>query len=517
MSAQASSGQGWNHSDLSITHRPLHMPEPNLLPPPPSGIGFDTDPQALDAFVHSHSDPCNRPLAIARPANEAEIAKIVKWANLHGLALVPVSSVGGPRRRADTAPNRAALVLLLCTMDRVLHVDGRDRIALIEPGVTFPAFDAALRSHGLRSMKPLLPRRGKSVLAAFLEREPIIAPQDHWDSGDPLAALSVTFGSGERFRTGGGALPGTLEDNLRRGNRQLMASGPIGTDYTRVLLGSQGTLGVVGWASVYCEPLPDREEQRLYGADNCAALLEMARLLALRQLGTHCFLLDRTQAAAALADDEAAFERLREQGPAWLLYVSLTAVGDLPDQRMAWQRADLNQVAQVAGARRLNGTDALDPEVLGQRLQQLPQTYYKDLPRGTHREVFCLTQFDRIPELLAGAQDVFDRFGVRDTPGAMGTSQANLIAGVYVQPCVQGTSCHFEITIFHAHAAASVAQALERELVPALMRMGGFFSRPYGHWAQAAYERDTTIVTYLRKVKQLFDPRGVMNPGQLCF
>lgn len=488
------------------------MPTPSSrLPAPPAGIRLDTDPAVLDAFVRSHAGPCATPLAMARPCNEDEIGKLVAWANAHALPLVPVSSPEGSRRRADTAPRRPAVVMLLSAMDRVIHVDGRDRIAVIEPGVTFPAFDAALRPHGLRSMKPLLPRRGKSVLAAFLEREPIVAPQDHWDTSDPLASLSITFGSGERFRTGGGALPGTLEENLLRGNRQMMAAGPIGTDYTRVLLGAQGTLGIVGWGSIYCEPLPEREEMRLYGAGDCAPLLEMARLLALRQLGAHCFLLDRAQAAAALADGEPEFDRVLQQAPPWLLYVSLTAVGDLPDQRMAWQRADLAQVAQTSGARLVDEDGALSAQRLGLRMQQLPTTFYKDVPRGAHQETFCLTQLDRVPQLLASVQPVLGRFGVEpERPG-------DLLAGFYVQPTVQGSCCHLEITLFHAAGAASAAQALEREVMWALLRAGGFFSRPYGSWAQAAYARDPGIVPYLRKVKHLFDPKGVLNPGQLCF
>jgi hypothetical protein len=42
----------------------------------------------------------------------------------------------------------------------------------------------------------------------------------------------------------------------------MMAAGLIGTDCTRVLLGAQGTLGVVGWASIYCQRLPEREDTR---------------------------------------------------------------------------------------------------------------------------------------------------------------------------------------------------------------------------------------------------------------
>lgn len=486
-------------------------PSSPRLPSPPAGLRLDTDPASLDAFVHSHAGPCTRPLALARPADEGEIGRLVAWANEHRLPLVPVSSAAGPRRRGDTAPRQPAVAMLLSGMDRVIHVDGRDRIAVVEPGVTFPVFDAALRPHGLRSLKPLLPRRGKSVLGAFLEREPIIAPQDHWDSGDPLAALSITFGSGERFRSGGASLPGTLDENLRRGNRQMMASGPIGTDYTRVLQGAQGTLGIVGWASVYCEPLPEREEMHFYGADELPPLLEMARLLALRQLGTHCFVLDRAQAAAALANTPDEVERMLRQAPPWLLYLSLSAVGDLPEQRLAWQRRDLALVAQASGARPVQDAEGLSAQALGRRLQQLPQTFYKDVPRGAHAEVFCLSQFDRVPGLLAALQPVFERFGVeRARP-------AELMAGVYLQPLVQGTSCHVEVSLFHAKDAAGMAQVVERELFTALVRAGGFFSRPYGAWAQAAYERGPGIVPLLRQVKAMFDPRGVLNPGQLCF
>jgi len=482
------------------------------LPASPAGIPFDTRAAALGAFVQGHRTPCDEPLAIARPRNEDEIEKIVAWANQHSQPIVPVSSPGGPRRRNDTAPARPSLVVDLSGMKRVIHVDGRDRIAVIEPGVTFPAFDEALHRHGLRSLKPLLPRRSKSVLAAFLERDPIIAPQDHWDTTDPLASLGITFGSGERFRTGGGSLPGTLDENLRRGNRQMMASGPIVTDYTRVLLGSQGTLGIVGWASIYCEPLPVREEVRFYGADDPAHLAEFARLLMLRQLGAHCFVLDRTQAAAALAADAASFERLRRHAPPWLMYVSLAVTADqMPDQWMAWQRRDLDQIAQDAGVRCLKEAGELSASHLGRRLQQLPDVFYKDVPRGRHQEVFCLTQLDRVPQLLGAALSVFKRFGIDDR------GEGDIIAGVYVQPTIQGSSCHLEMSLFHAAQAESRARALEQELVEALAAAGGFFSRPYGHWAGLAYRLDAQIVPYLRKVKALFDPKGVLNPGRLCF
>jgi FAD/FMN-containing dehydrogenase len=60
-------------------------------------------------------------------------------------------------------------------------------------------------------------------------------------------------------------------------------------------------------------------------------------------------------------------------------------------------------------------------------------------------------------------------------------------------------------------------QELFRDASHRLFRQGAYFSRPYGIWADMVYNADaqTTIVT--RKIKGIFDPNNVMNPGKLCF
>ena len=50
-----------------------------------------------------------------------------------------------------------------------------------------------------------------------------------------------------------------------------------------------------------------------------------------------------------------------------------------------------------------------------------------------------------------------------------------------------------------------------------LLKQGVFFSRPYGIWSDMAYSRDPQTTTVLKKVKGIFDPNNVMNPGKLCF
>ena len=50
-----------------------------------------------------------------------------------------------------------------------------------------------------------------------------------------------------------------------------------------------------------------------------------------------------------------------------------------------------------------------------------------------------------------------------------------------------------------------------------MLKQGAYYSRPYGIWADMAYNRDAQTTAVLKKIKGLFDPNNIMNPGKLCF
>ena len=49
------------------------------------------------------------------------------------------------------------------------------------------------------------------------------------------------------------------------------------------------------------------------------------------------------------------------------------------------------------------------------------------------------------------------------------------------------------------------------------MNEGALFTRPYGDLAPMVYERAASYVMALKRVKKIFDPNNIMNPGNLCF
>ncbi len=78
-----------------------------------------------------------KPAFIVKPHNTGEVQKIVKWANETLTPLVPISS-GAPHFRGDSVPSvDGAVIVELSEMRKILRVDRKNRVAMIEPGVTF--------------------------------------------------------------------------------------------------------------------------------------------------------------------------------------------------------------------------------------------------------------------------------------------------------------------------------------------------------------------------------------------
>ena len=218
------------------------------------------DPVITEAYARDESFVLSiKPRLVVRPANEAEVQALVAWANQTGTALVPVSS-GAPHFYGDTVPSVPGAVMVdLSRMNKILRVDRRNRMVVIEPGVTYAQLQAELAKEGMRVTPPLYPRANKSVIGSLLERQPTLITRYNYSIPEPLRNCGVIWGSGQRFFTGdAGWGPADLEAQWSSGGRQVDPKGPAQTDFYRLLTGAQGSYGIVTWASVKCElsPIP---------------------------------------------------------------------------------------------------------------------------------------------------------------------------------------------------------------------------------------------------------------------
>jgi FAD/FMN-containing dehydrogenase len=447
------------------------------------------------------------PSYVVRPADAAELQRLMRVANDVGLNLTLASSTGGHCKGGFTAAKDSVLVDL-SSWKGIPWVNRRNRVCLIEPGVTYSELLRALAPYGMTIPMPLSPRSGKSVVTAVMDREPSTWPNRQWDSGDPVASTEFVFGNGEIFRTGAAGGPGTLESQRAAGGAQKSPAGPSQTDFHRVVQGSQGTMGAVTWIALRAELKPTVERPLLLGADSLAKLIPFVYEVQRPWLGEHSFILDRTAAAMLLhARGGEMFGEIRSSLPRYLCLQNIAGFERLPKERVEYQTKDLEAIARA---------HALQPapdcgRVSAQRLLDIATTPsgewdWRHHLHGSCLSLFFLTTLDRVPGLV----DVFADLARRKELGEE-------TVGCYVQPVVQNHACHVELLVpFDAGRPGEIGRMreLEREGVGRLAAAGAFFSRPYGSAAEMVFQQNPVSYDVLKKVKGIFDPNRVLNRGK---
>ncbi|MBN2240756.1 MAG: FAD-binding oxidoreductase [Dehalococcoidales bacterium] len=471
-----------------------------------------TDPAKLEEYSGDISFVNHvRPECIVKPADAEQIQKLVNLANETQTALVPVSS-GPPHFRGDTIPGTGgAVVVDLSGMKQIISVDRARRVAMVEPGVTFGELIPEAEKAGIRLNMPLLPRSSKTVVGSLLEREPVIMPKYQWDISDPLACVEVIFGCGEEFRTGQAAGPGTVEQQWSVGGIQKAPYGPGVASWHRIIQGSQGTIGIVTWASLRCELLPSLEEPYLIGSSELDSLLDLATWIVRKRMANECFILNSTTLAAIMAknwpDD---YYDIRNSLPAWILFYNVVGYNYYPEERISSHVKGITDMTQRLGIEAVKSVGAVSANELMKTVQKPSEDpYWKLRYKGACEDVLFLTINDKLDGQIYTMYNQVEKAGY-----------PNSDLGVYIQPIVQGTGIHCEFNLFYNPDNGSEVERVKNLAVSgtkALLSRDAFFSRPYGPVTGMVMNRDAASIAVLKKLKNMFDPNYVMNPGKVCF
>ncbi len=452
-----------------------------------------------------------RPFCVVKPQTTEIIKQLVLLASATRTPLVPISS-GAPHFRGDTVPSIGGAVILdLSDLDNIIRVDRPRRVAMIEAGVTFAELIPAVQKEGLRLNMPLLPRSTKSVIGSILEREPVMMPAYQWDISDPLSCIEVIFGNGEEFRTGQAAGPGTVEEQWAAGAVQKTPYGPGTASLHRLIQGSQGTIGVVTWASLRCELLPLLEEPFLVGSSNLDKLIELVHWLIRLRMVNECFIVNKTTLATFMAQPGVTdYPVIKDLLPPWILFFNVAGYDYYPEEKVSYQIGNITQITRRTGIEAVKEIGGISAYNLLKTIQQpSSDPYWKIRMKGACQEIFFLSIYDKLAHQIIVMNEQAKQF---DYP-------LSDIA-VYLQPAVQGTACHCEFILSYRpdnSAEKEKVRDLVNAATKALLANGAFFSRPYGENARTIINRDAAGVAMLTRLKKIFDPNNIMNPGKLCF
>jgi len=456
---------------------------------------------------HSLVQP-GAPDFVVCPTDSEQISKILKLANEQNIPVVPVSSQ--EHFNGGAIPKQGGILLDLSKMNKILEIDQDLKKVRIEAGVTWGQLTSELAKCNMRVIMPLMPHANRSVLTDFVERE--VPTNTVYDYGEPMQAFEVVWPTGDVFRLGSASVNGYPDSGSHGGN----PSGP-GIDFYRFVQGAQGTMGVVTWTNLKVMFGTKKDKVFFAAVDDLAYAQEFLYRLLPRRVGQEVVLLNRTDMAAILAENfPADFEKLRATLPPWTLVIVISGLVRRPEEKIEYEVKFLkeivrNEFRKLTIDEALPGFPGLGPKMLSLLRNPWPAEgpYWKNRWQGASQSLFFIARPDKTPRFVEIMEAIAPKHGypVADI-------------GSYIQPIEHNRGCQVEFTFFYdgknAAEKARIA-ALYKDAARALMNEGALFTRPYGDLAPMVYERAASYVMGLKRVKKIFDPNNIMNPGNLCF
>ena len=470
---------------------------------------FFDEPELIEKYSKDFSlVPPGVPNYVVKPNDVQEVQSIIQFSNHHLIPVVPTSS--RVHFHGASIPRQGGIILDLTRMNRILEIDEMNRRVRIEAGVTWGQLTDELGKKGFRMIMPLLPDSQRSVVADYLERE--VPTNTVYDYGEPLQGMEVVWPTGEIFRTGSASVPGYPNSMSKGAN----PSGP-GLDFYRLLQGSQGTMGVVTWANLKIESIPRMDKVYLAPVTDLPYAIEFLHRVLPRRIGQECVLLNKVDLAAIIAEDwPEDFEKLHKNLSPWTLILIISGLLRRPEEKIAYEEKALNDILknefpEMSVADHLPGIPGLEKKLLSLLRNPWPaeRTHWKNRYKGACQSLFFITRPVLAPALINRVEEIAAKheYPISDI-------------GNYLQPIEHNRACYLEFDFFcdpTDPAQIKTVQSLFRHAAVTLLNEGALFTRPYGELAPIVYERTAGYTMTLRRVKKLFDPNNIMNPGHLCF
>ncbi|MFI0466736.1 FAD-binding oxidoreductase [Saccharopolyspora sp. 5N102] len=202
----------------------------------PDGSVFD-DADVLEAHRRDRATfcPAGTPSVLVRARSTEDVATTLRWAHENRVPVVPQGARSGLSGAANAIDG--CILLSLEKMDAILEIDTEEQIAVVQPGVVNGVFAAKAAEHGLFYPPDPGSRSISTIGGNVATNAGGMCCVKYGVTGDFVRGLEVVLADGRVMRTG------------RR-----TAKGVAGYDLTRLLVGSEGTLGVVTEITVALRP-----------------------------------------------------------------------------------------------------------------------------------------------------------------------------------------------------------------------------------------------------------------------
>jgi len=417
------------------------------------------------------------PDAVVFPKSAEEISLILKLANREAFPVIPRGAGSG--FSGGSLPVEGGVVVSLERMNKILKIDTDNLVAIVEPGVVTGDFQEEAENMGL--FYPPDPSSLKFCTIGGNIAECAGGPRavKYGVTKDYVLGLEVVLPTGEIINTG-----------------VQTAKGVVGYDLTKLIVGSEGTLGIVTKAVLKLLPLPEATKTMFaVFSDMRDAANTVSKIISSKIIPSTLEFMDKESIgcvagylppdlsgsieAALLIEVDGDKDLIEKEA---LLIRGICMENSATDVRIAGNRQEAKTLWQ---ARR-----AISPSMAKLKPNKINEDIV--VPRS------------KIPDAIMGTRDIARKYNIIIANfGHAG--DGNIHVNVMID---KSNSGEFER-----------GKTAVEEIFRLVLSLGGTISGEHGiGTAKMPYigmELSPAAIDVMRRVKQVLDPKGVLNPGKI--
>jgi glycolate oxidase len=436
-----------------------------------------TAEEDLLCYAYDATNRHCRPDAVAFPANADQVSDIMKLANEYRFFVVPRGA--GTGMTGGALAVQGGLVLVMTRFSRILAIDTDNLVAEAEPGVITGHFQEAVEEKGL-----FYPPDPSSALFSTLGgnvAECAGGPRalKYGVTRDYVLGLEVVLPTGEIIKTG-----------VRT------AKGVVGYDLTRLMVGSEGTLGIITKIVLRLLPLPEtvRTVSAVFSRihDAASTVSEVVRSGIVPRTVEYM-----DQSAIRCVEDHLNIGLPIDAGAMLLIDID----GSPSAVEATLER--LVPICEKGGAHEIKvaGSDEEAKELWKAR-QAISPALFRLGPDKVNQDI--VVPRSRIPDMVEWIDDLRRRSGLTIvTFGHAGDG-----------------NIHFNIILDKRdEETLAKAESAVQDLFQKTVALGGTISGEHGVGVSKApyigMEIGVAELALMKRLKAMFDPNGVLNPGKI--
>jgi len=414
------------------------------------------------------------PLAVVRPATTEHVARLLRFATEHG---VPITARGAGTGLSGGCVSRAdGVVVSFERMKRIVEIDTENHVAVVEAGVTLHELNAALEPLGL--LYPVFPGEDSATLGGNVAT----------NAGGMRA---VKYGVTRHHVLGLEAVLATGEV-IRSGGKFVKTS--TGYDLTQLIIGSEGTLALVTQVIVKLVPRLAFGATLLAPFRTLSEAMNAVPALVLHGIGPLMVeYIDRITMTAITAQsglELGVSAAAQDETQAYLLVV-------LEGRTQTRVDEDMEAAGEILAEHAAIDVFVLQANAATGLVEAREKSFWAAKNAQASEVVDIVIPRASLPEYMEEVARIAGRYGTM-IPGCGHAGDGNVHLAVF------------------EHDEAKHG-GIMRELFLAGQSLGGVISGEHGIGkVKKKYFmelEDPVKIALLRRIKQAFDPAGILNPG----